>query len=91
MIDLDALSKKILDERAGILPPGSVTVEELRAALEQQRQRFASRPSAEPRGQKSTAATRGKTASAEVLAAIGDMKLPGADKPLFPRAEGEQN
>lgn len=86
-IDLDALSRKILDERAGILPPGSVTVEELRQALEQQRQRFAANRTNEPRGSgKSTGSKRASAPSSEVLAAIGSMKLPGAaaDKPLFP-------
>lgn len=73
-IDLDVLAKKILDEKAGLLPPGSVTVEELREALNQQRQKFAAGSSAAPAG--TTATPRAKRPAPD-LTALRLKPLPG--------------
>jgi hypothetical protein len=72
-IDLDVLAKKILDEKAGLIPPGSVTVEELREALNQQRQKFAAGSSAVTAGATTSRAKRPATE----LTALRLKPLPG--------------
>lgn len=47
-VNVDEIIRLIVQERQGVVPPGTVTIPMLRAALNKQRQQFGKAPAAKP-------------------------------------------